>query len=132
MQNKMKKKKRYFTLIELMIVMILIGSLIGVLAYKYQGSLNEGKAFKTKIAMEKLESFLSMSIAENPRLLDNIESEWRQIIAESPQVKNPTALIQDGWGYDFRVSAPNGMIQIESDAYNNYKRSTKTLFGDDK
>ncbi len=43
--------KRCVTLIEMMIVMFLISLITGVIAYYYRGSLDEGKAFKTKAAL---------------------------------------------------------------------------------
>ncbi len=53
-------KRRYITLIEIMIVMFLIALITGVLAYNYRGSLDEGKAFKTKTGLAMLrDQFLS-------------------------------------------------------------------------
>ena len=49
-----------------MIVMFLIALITGVIAYNYRGTLEEGKAFKTKAAMEKIETILSLEIANHP------------------------------------------------------------------
>ena len=51
-----------------MIVMFLIALITGVIAYNYRGTLEEGKAFKTKAAMEKLETILSLEIANHPEV----------------------------------------------------------------
>ena len=62
----MKKiKRRYITLIEIMIVMFLIALITGVVAYNYRGSLDEGKAFKTRAAIDKLETILNLKVSEN-------------------------------------------------------------------
>ena len=46
-----KKKKQYaLTLIEIMIVIVLIGLIGSVIGANMKGSLDEGKAFKTKYA----------------------------------------------------------------------------------
>ena len=50
----MKIKRHFVTLIEMMIVMFLIMLITGVIAYNYRGSLDEGKAFKTRAGIEKV------------------------------------------------------------------------------
>ena len=57
-----------------MIVMFLIALITGVIAYNYRGSLDEGKAFKTKAAIEKLETILNLRVSEDPGLQDSITS----------------------------------------------------------
>jgi type II secretory pathway pseudopilin PulG len=121
-------KKRYITLIEIMIVMFLIALIAGVITYNYRGSLDEGKAFKTRAAMDKIETILNLSAAEDPALLDHLDSEWKKVIIASPLVKNPDDLIKDGWGHEFRVTSENNAIHVSSDKYNEYKRSHATLF----
>lgn len=116
-------KRRCITLIEIMIVMFLIALIAGVVTYNYRGSLDEGKAFKTKAAMDKIETILNLSIAEQPHLADHIESEWREIIRKSPLVKNPNDLIKDGWGEIFQVTNENGVIYVRSAKYEDYERS---------
>jgi general secretion pathway protein G len=121
-------KRRCITLIEIMIVMFLIALIAGVITYNYRGSLDEGKAFKTKIAMDKIETILNLSTAEEPELMDHIDSEWKKIIYASPLVKNPQDLVKDGWGYDFKVTTENNMIEVHSDKYEEYRKSTGTVF----
>src|ERR1700752_3938853 len=104
--KKIKYKKRHITLVEMMIVMFLIALITGVIAYNYRGSLDEGKAFKTKAAIEKLETILSLRDSEDPTLQDSISSPqvWQDVIKHSPLVSNASALLKDGWGGDFTVS----------------------------
>lgn len=111
-----------------MIVMFLIALIAGVITYNYRGSLDEGKAFKTKAAIDKIETILNLSIAEDPRLADHIESDWPKIIESSPLVKNPQDLIKDGWGNTFHVTYENGNVSVHSPKYEDYKKNNATLF----
>jgi general secretion pathway protein G len=120
------RKKLEITLIEIMIVMFLIALITGVLAYNYRGSLEQGKVFKTKAAIEKLESILNLAVAENPELNDSIEENWKDIINKSPLVKNPKDLELDGWGKPYQVErTPDGYIEIHSDGLADYEKSKK-------
>ena len=125
-------RKSHVTLIEMMIVMTIIMMIIGVVGYNYMGTLEEGKAFKTKAGIERLETILSLAVAENPELLDDIESGWPDIVRASPIVQNPSALIKDGWGQEYEVSVEGGEIVIRSDRYENYIKTHPTLFGEDE
>lgn len=129
--NNLILKRRYVTLIEMMIVMFLIALIIGVIGYNYRGTLEEGKAFKTKAGIEKLETILNLSVAENADLLDDIESNWQEIIKRHPMVSNPSALIHDGWGKEYDVTLEDGRIVVRSERYEEYIKSSPTMFGDD-
>lgn len=129
--NNLILKRRYVTLIEMMIVMFIIALIIGVIGYNYRGALEEGKAFKTKAGIEKLETILNLAVAENAGLLDDIESNWQDIIKNSPLVSNPGALIRDGWGQEYNVTVEDGEIVVRSDRYAEYIKSSPTMFGDD-
>jgi general secretion pathway protein G len=122
----MKRKriqKRHITLIEIMIVMFLIALITGILAYNYQGSLEEGKVFKTKTGMEKLETIINLEVARDPQLIDSITERWQEIVKRSPIVKNPQDLIKDGWGQEYRVEKDSdGKIVVTSQAYEDYLR----------
>lgn len=122
-------KRRFVTLIEMMIVMFLIALITGVIAYNYRGSLEEGKAFKTKAGMEKVTTILNLRAAEDPDLMSNIENKWQDAIRNSPLVQNANALIYDGWGDVYRVTVDNGVIQVSSPKYETYRQgSTQSMF----
>lgn len=123
-------RKRYVTLIEMMIVMFLIALITGVVAYNYRGSLDEGKAFKTRAAIEKIETILNLEVAKNPALRDDIVSNWQNVIGNSPLVHDPKALTTDGWGEGYQVSVDNesGAIKVASRKYEEYVRTHQTLF----
>lgn len=117
-------KKRFITLVEMMIVMFLIAMITGVIAYNYTGSLEEGKAFKTKAGIEKIHTVLDLHLATHPEDRDHIETQWQDIVARSQLVKNPGELVKDGWGMEYEVSKNNqNEIEIKSEKYNTYQAS---------
>jgi type II secretory pathway pseudopilin PulG len=117
-----KLKKRFITLIEMMIVMFLIAMITGVIAYNYTGSLEEGKAFKTKNGMEKIHTILDLHLATNPG--ESI-SDWKAIVGNSPLVKNSNELVKDGWGVEYQVKADEHGIEISSSKYTEYLNKGK-------
>lgn len=122
-------KRRNVTLIEMMIVMFLIALIIGVVAYNYQGTLDEGKAFKTKAGMEKLETILTLIVSEDPSKEGNLHDNWRTLIRNSPLVQNPKSLIKDGWGQDYDVKYEDGHVKVTSQRYQEYLRKNPgTMF----
>lgn len=123
MKKKMLKK-RHITLVEMMIVMFLIAMITGVIAYNYTGSLDEGKAFKTKAGMEKIQTVLDLHLATHPEERGDIGGKWQDIIDSSQLVKNSNELKKDGWGMEYEVSTDsNGDIQIKSQKYEDYQNS---------
>jgi type II secretory pathway pseudopilin PulG len=124
-EEKMKKKmlkKRHITLVEMMIVMFLIAMITGVIAYNYTGSLDEGKAFKTKAGIDKIHTVLDLRLATHPEERDDISSKWTTIIDDSQLVKNAEDLKKDGWGIPYTVETDNnGDILIRSQKYDDYQ-----------
>lgn len=117
-------KKRYITLVEMMIVMFLIAMITGVIAYNYTGSLDEGKAFKTKSGIDKIHTVLDLYLATHPEEKSQIPTKWRTIVAESQLVKNAKELETDGWGGSYEVTLNNDQeIEITSKKYEDYLNS---------
>jgi general secretion pathway protein G len=129
-------KKRFITLVEMMIVMFLIAMITGVIAYNYSGSLEEGKAFKTKNGITKIHDVLGLYYASRPDEIDNVETEWKNILKKSAMVKNSGELERDGWGIEYQVTknSNSGDIEITSPRYNTYlqKKGGGSLFKEDK
>ncbi len=122
--KKMKQRKRHITLVEMMIVMFLIAMITGVIAYNYTGSLDEGKAFKTKQGIDKIHTILDLHLATHPDELDDIENKWKGIVENSQLVKSAKELTKDGWGGDYKVSRDqNNEIEITSEKYKQYQLS---------
>lgn len=116
-------KKRFITLVEMMIVMFLIAMITGVIAYNYTGSLEEGKAFKTKAGIEKIHTIIDLHLAVNPADKEGISSNWKDILARSPLVKNANELAKDGWGDEYQVGTDNnGELEITSKRYTDYQQ----------
>lgn len=115
-------QKRFITLVEMMIVMFLIAMITGVIAYNYTGSLEEGKAFKTKAGIEKIHTVLDLYLATHPDEMNNIDTQWKEIVANSQLVKNAGELTKDGWGVDYQVHKGDseGDIIIKSERYEAY------------
>ena len=125
---KLVKSQQGMTLIEIMIVMFLIALITGVVAYNYRGSLDEGKAFKTKAGMEKVEMILNLRAANDPEILESLDKNWQQVIKQDPLVKDSKALIKDGWGDDYEVTVENNVITVQSKKYDEYKKTHQTMF----
>lgn len=127
--NIYKLQRRFVTLIEMMIVMFLIALITGVIAYNYRGSLDEGKAFKTKAGIEKLETILNLEVSKNPQVANQISSKWQELIMTSPLVHDPKSLIKDGWGEEYQVTVDDdGAIRVSSKKFEDYISSHQTLF----
>lgn len=114
-----KKKRRNVTLIEIMIVIVLIGLIGGVLAYNMRGSLDEGRAFKTKQSMAQIENILMLAIAEGKSVTS---SNWKNYIDASPLVKKADELTTDGWKNKWDISIQNGVVQIKSAKLDDYEK----------
>ncbi len=114
-------RRQFVTLIEMMIVMFLIALITGVVAYNYRGTLDEGKAFKTKAGIEKIENILSLAMADDPSL----GGDWKEVIRRSPLVQNPDALIKDGWGVEYTVAVnpDTGRVEVSSQKLEAYQNS---------
>ncbi|WP_068468572.1 type II secretion system protein [Candidatus Protochlamydia phocaeensis] len=124
-------KKRFVTLVEMMIVMFLIAMITGVIAYNYTGSLDEGKAFKTKAGIEKIHTILDLHLASHPEDKESLDTNWKGIVERSQLVKNPKELLKDGWGAEYDVSTnQEGDIEIRSGKYEAYqsKKGAGSLF----
>lgn len=122
----LKAKKHYVTLIEMMIVMFLIALIIGVVGYNYRGTLEEGKAFKTRAAIDKVTTILNLAVAENPNLQNDIESNWQGIVQRSPLVSDANALTHDGWGETYQVTVEEGKITVRSRRLDEYAKTSSS------
>lgn len=120
---KKRRKKQAVTLIEIMIVILLIGLIGGALAYNMLGSLDEGRAFKTRQNIEKLHDVLMLEYATGSKDLDAVVNDWQEVVKKSPLVskKHQNDLIMDGWKKTFTVTKQvDGDIVVESDGLRAY------------
>lgn len=123
-------KKRAMTLLEIMIVIFLIGLIASVIGYNMKGSLDEGRAFKTRQAKEQLRDILLLEYASNSQnvTLEEIAKNPEQFLAASGMVKNPKELLKDGWGNLFSIKVSGTDLTITSETlkkHNAKKQKTR-------
>ena len=111
----MRIKKRALTLLEVMIVITLIAIIAGVVGFNMKGSLDEGKAQNTKLAIEKIEEILLLqaAIVDNTTLEDVVKNP-KKYLEHSGLVKDAEKLLRDGWGDPFEISLSKEKIKIKS------------------
>lgn len=133
MKKRNKGRRRFMTLIEIMIVMFLITIIAGVVSYKVKDSMDYGKAFKTHQGSSQVKRILEMKISKNPSKERAIIEKWKTVVERSPLAGNPAALIKDGWGEEYEVSIKTGLngkkdVEVKSEAYEEYLNSHDVLF----
>lgn len=117
-QVKASQKKKYITLIEIMIVMFLIALIAGVVAYNYRGSLDEGRAFETKQNIQKVRNILELYYLKQPGGIptDLDATQAQEALKKSGLVPDAAKLVKDGWGKDFTIKVENGEIVVTTDS----------------
>ncbi len=118
----MKKKKRTFTLLEIMIVILLITLITGTIGYNMKGTLDRGRAFRTEQAKEQLHDLLLICLAEKGSAEDIIKDPARSL-KELGLAKDPEKLLKDGWNRPFKISANKAKndFKIYSEALQRHK-----------
>jgi len=116
-------RRKFVTLIEMMIVMFLIALITGVVAYNYRATLEKGRAFKTEQGIEKVRTILLMATAEEEDAWQELESgNWKEYVKDSPLARDWKTLVKDGWGveYQIEIDQDKSDIEVTSDRYENY------------
>ncbi len=108
------KKKKYITLIEMMIVMALIGIISGVIVYNLSGSLDKGKVFSTQQKAKQIKHALVLEAMESSKSYEMVQGDWEDIIKQSPLFDRTLGevLLQDAWGDKYEVT-------VDTDDYEN-------------
>ena len=117
------RKKQAMTLLEVMIVIFIIGIIASVVGYNMRGSLDKGKAFKTKEGMRKLYDIVQLEM--EPGELDGkdgdaLRTEVERLVRKSGLVKNVKELLKDGWGNGYTCNLENSDIRFTSQKYIDY------------
>jgi type II secretory pathway pseudopilin PulG len=99
----MKIKKRFMTLLEIMIVILLIGVITSVVGYNMKGSLEKGKIFKTRQAKNQIKDLLLLEVAKGENI-DEVVSDPEKFLQKSNLAKNPKNLLKDGWNDPFIIT----------------------------
>ncbi|MEM8727310.1 MAG: type II secretion system protein [Chlamydiota bacterium] len=116
------KKKYAMTLLEIMIVIFIIGMIGSIVGYNMRGSLDSGKAFKTKEGCRKLYEIVQIESAQHGMLKDdgNLSDRISTLLKNSGLVKNVKELMRDGWGEEYRFSIERGDLRMRSEKYEAY------------
>jgi type II secretory pathway pseudopilin PulG len=122
-----RRKKRTLTLLEIMIVIVLIGIIGSVVGVNMKGSLDAGRAFKSRQAIEQIQDILMLEVARGTPIEEVIQNR-AAYLDESGLVKDGTKFLRDGWGHEFEVK-PYGKsgddIVVTSKRLNDYERKKK-------
>ncbi|SRR5581483_7937252 len=117
-----KKKKRSLTLLEIMIVIVLIGLIGSVIGVNMKGSLDEGKAFKSRQACEQIKDILMLAVAQGASLEEVIKDPQRYLEL-SGLVKDAEKFSQDGWNKPFDIkTGSDGEIEVTSENLKAYEK----------
>ena len=125
------RKKRPFTLLEIMIVIFLIGLIGSIVGYNMRGSMEEGKAFKTEQAIIQMRDILEMEIAKGSDSQEVVDNPLNFLEA-SGIVKNPKQLLIDGWKQNIKVSLQDGELTFYSEKFEKYREKKKSQRGYDE
>jgi len=114
------KKKKPFTLLEIMIVICLIGLISSIIGYSMKGSLDEGRAFKTKQAQERIRDLIEMELAKGYNI-EKIKEHPENYIEATGLVRNVSALFRDGWNEPFDIEITEDAVTVTSKKLNAYE-----------
>lgn len=101
------------TLLEIMIVIVLIGIIGSVIGVNMKGSLDEGRAFKTKYAMEQIQDILLLEVAKGEDI-STVINEKEKYLRNSGMVKDVDKILKDGWGEEFQIGSSGQQITVYS------------------
>lgn len=120
-----KIKKKYVTLLEMLMVIAIIGLIATLVGNNVMASFQKGKIKQTKLAMEKVQDILEYYIVSEadltPDLIKEMQQSPEEFLAKTNMVKNPKKLVQDAWGKKFTVKVSEiGEVTVTSDNYTKY------------
>ncbi len=120
----MKRQKRALTLLEIIIVIFLITLITGAIGYSMKGTLDKGRIFRTEQAMEQLHDLFLICLAEG-ETSEEIVRDPAGVIKKCGLAKNPSKLVEDGWGKKFDIAFGKGDFKISSSNLTSYKKKMK-------
>lgn len=107
-RNPRKLRRRYFSLIEIMIVVVIIGLLTGIASINVFNQVDKAKANRAKGDIHSLKNAIStfyMDMGDFPRSLDELvrnpgSNKWDGPYLDPPKVP------KDPWGEDYKYVVP--------------------------
>ncbi len=118
----MKRKKRAFTLLEIMISILIITLITGAIGYNMRGTLEKGKVFRTEQGKQQLYDLLQLCVAEG-QTVENVVKEPGKFLEKLGLAKDPAKLMVDGWGNKFDIQIIDNDFDIKSAGLENYKKN---------
>ena len=116
-------KKRYaMTLMEIMIVIFIITTIVGVLGVNMKGSMEKGKAFKSVQGGRQIYEVLTMELAQGNCDEKEVRDHPETVLANSGLVRKAEQLLKDGWGKPYEITCKNGDVRIKSTKYEEYAK----------
>lgn len=115
MSCKKQNTRRAFSLVELMVVLVILGLLAGLVAFKTRSYLIHGKQNAAKVEIAKIAQALESFYAANDRYPTN--EEGLDALAK-PSAKFPDGLLtklpRDPWGRPYQYNNPgrNGPFEV--------------------
>ena len=125
---KIHRRKRTLTLLEIMIVIVLIGLIGSVIGVNMKGSLDEGRAFKTRQAQEQIADILMLEVARGADI-DTVVERRKLYLDNSGLVKNSEKFLKDGWGIEFDVKVSKSTIKVTSEKLKAYDLKKRQKLG---
>jgi general secretion pathway protein G len=111
-----------------MIVIVLIGLIGSVIGANMKGSLDEGRAFKTKYAMDQIKDVLMLEVAKGESI-ETVVAQKEQFLENSGMVKDVKKMLKDGWGEEFQVGHRGQKITVYSKALAAYQAKKDKKLG---
>ena len=125
-KTKYLKSKGGFTLIEIMLVIVIIGIIVGIAAPKISGKLGKAQNVAARASLKSIETSVQSYEMDNLRLPDSLDDLTKQKDGNGPYLK-PSELTDPwsqkyiyakggahGMGFDLSTTSPDG------DQFNNW------------
>lgn len=131
----MKKRRYAMTLLEIMIVIFIIGLIGSVIGYNMQGSLQEGKAFKSQQGSKQIYDLLQLEMVKSDLTATDIEKSPKAYLEMTGFVRNVDKYLKDGWGKSYIITANGDDLYVTSTDWVKYlkekKKKTDTQISED-
>mgnify|MGYP001473854008 CR=1 FL=1 len=110
------------TLLEIMIVIFIIGIIGSVVGYNMRGSLDQGKAFKTKEAARKLYEIVLLQEADDRLVSKDSKEPYKEIsdlVKASGLIRRTKDIMEDGWDnpFEFEYNDTDYLIDLVGRKY---------------
>ena len=111
MKSKRKQSKRFFTLIELMVVILIIGLLAGLVGPEVLGRIYKAEVQSTESNLKALGDAVTSYKLDNHKLPSSLDELVRPDKSGARHLKQPEVPL-DAWGKEFRlvVPGPDGFL----------------------